>query len=112
MLSMDEPDHRRLRDIVDEAFRRRAVLEMEQRLGKANRPWKENSTKIRVQFFRRTLGRNERSDDLARSSRPNYGSIGQVYLILLIWQFTATLINLYTIALFIFVCLLVLFGIT
>jgi hypothetical protein len=38
--------------------------------------------------------------------------IGQVYLILLIWQFTATLINLYTIALFIFVCLLVLFGIT
>src|SRR5207342_1017546 len=29
MLSMDEPDHRRLRDIVDEAFRRRAVLEME-----------------------------------------------------------------------------------
>jgi cytochrome P450 len=29
MLSMDEPDHRRLRDIVDEAFRRRAVLDME-----------------------------------------------------------------------------------
>jgi cytochrome P450 PksS len=29
MLSMDEPDHRRLRDIVDEAFRRRAILEME-----------------------------------------------------------------------------------
>jgi cytochrome P450 PksS len=29
MLAMDEPDHRRLRDIVDEAFRRRAVLEME-----------------------------------------------------------------------------------
>src|SRR6516225_2672834 len=29
MLTMDEPDHRRLRDIVDEAFRRRAVLEME-----------------------------------------------------------------------------------
>jgi cytochrome P450 len=32
MLSMDEPDHRRLRDIVDEAFRRRAVLEMEPRI--------------------------------------------------------------------------------
>ena len=31
MLAMDEPDHRRLRDIVDEAFRRRAVLEMEPR---------------------------------------------------------------------------------
>src|ERR1700687_5920026 len=29
MLSMDEPDHQRLRDIVDEAFRRRAVLDME-----------------------------------------------------------------------------------
>jgi cytochrome P450 len=29
MLSKDEPDHKRLRDIVDEAFRRRAVLEME-----------------------------------------------------------------------------------
>ena len=32
MLLMDEPDHRRLRDIVDEAFRRRAVLEMEPRI--------------------------------------------------------------------------------
>jgi cytochrome P450 len=29
MLSTDEPDHARLRGIVDEAFRRRAVLEME-----------------------------------------------------------------------------------
>lgn len=29
MLTMDEPDHTRLRSIVDEAFRRRAVLEME-----------------------------------------------------------------------------------
>src|SRR3984893_9812549 len=29
MLSMDDPDHQRLRDIVDEAFRRRAVLGME-----------------------------------------------------------------------------------
>jgi cytochrome P450 len=29
MLSMDEPDHTRLREIVDEAFRRRAILEME-----------------------------------------------------------------------------------
>ena len=32
MLSMDEPDHGRLRDIVDEAFRRRAVLAMEPRI--------------------------------------------------------------------------------
>src|ERR1700675_4265130 len=29
MLSMDDPDHKRLGDIVDEAFRRRAVLDME-----------------------------------------------------------------------------------
>jgi cytochrome P450 PksS len=29
MLSMDDPDHKRLRDIVEEAFRRRAVLGME-----------------------------------------------------------------------------------
>ena len=29
MLTMDEPDHTRLRDIVDEAFRRRAALDME-----------------------------------------------------------------------------------
>src|ERR1700736_1460931 len=32
MLSTDEPDHKRLRDIVDEAFRRRAVLEMQPRI--------------------------------------------------------------------------------
>jgi cytochrome P450 len=32
MLSMDDPDHKRLRDIVDEAFRRRAILEMEPRI--------------------------------------------------------------------------------
>jgi cytochrome P450 len=32
MLTMDEPDHTRLRQIVDEAFRRRAVLEMEPRI--------------------------------------------------------------------------------
>src|SRR5262245_15190019 len=32
MLGMDEPDHTRLRDIVDEAFRRRAILEMEPRI--------------------------------------------------------------------------------
>lgn len=32
MLSMDEPDHRRLRHVVEEAFRRRAVLAMEPRI--------------------------------------------------------------------------------
>ena len=38
MLTMDEPNHTRLRSIVDEAFRRRAVLDMEPRiLGLADR---------------------------------------------------------------------------
>jgi len=32
MLSMDEPDHSRLRGIVDEAFRRRAIIDMEPRI--------------------------------------------------------------------------------
>src|SRR6201987_1878103 len=32
MLTTDEPDHTRLRSIVDEAFRRRAVLDMRPRL--------------------------------------------------------------------------------
>src|SRR5262249_42872838 len=32
MLTRDEPDHTRLRSIVDEAFRRRAVLAMEPRI--------------------------------------------------------------------------------
>jgi cytochrome P450 len=32
MLTMDEPDHTRLRSIVDEAFHRRAVLDMEPRI--------------------------------------------------------------------------------
>jgi cytochrome P450 PksS len=32
MLSMDEPDHSRLRGIVDEAFRRCAILDMEPRI--------------------------------------------------------------------------------
>ena len=32
MLTMDEPDHTRLRGIVDEAFRRRAILGMESRI--------------------------------------------------------------------------------
>jgi cytochrome P450 len=33
MLSVDEPDHTRLRGIIDEAFRRRAVLEMGPHIG-------------------------------------------------------------------------------
>jgi hypothetical protein len=37
--------------------------------------------------------------------------IGQIYLILLSWEVTATFFNLYTIAIFIFACLLLLFSI-
>jgi cytochrome P450 PksS len=32
MLAMDEPEHRRLREIVDEAFHRRAIIDMEPRI--------------------------------------------------------------------------------
>src|SRR6516165_6555415 len=32
MLTMDEPDHTRLRSIVDEVFRRRAILDMEPKI--------------------------------------------------------------------------------
>ncbi|MCK1711489.1 MULTISPECIES: cytochrome P450 [unclassified Bradyrhizobium] len=32
MLTMDEPDHNRLRSIVDEAFRRRAIMDMQPRI--------------------------------------------------------------------------------
>jgi cytochrome P450 PksS len=32
MLAADEPDHTRLRNLVDEAFRRRAILDMEPRI--------------------------------------------------------------------------------
>src|SRR5262245_8451658 len=32
MLTMDEPDHTRLRSIVDEAFRRRVILDMEPKI--------------------------------------------------------------------------------
>jgi len=35
----DEPDHKRLRDIVDEAFRRRAVLDMEPHIQAMGTNW-------------------------------------------------------------------------
>src|SRR4029077_20470869 len=57
---MDEPEHRRLRDIVDEAFRRRAVLEMEPRIlaiaGElANELFAEGSPAELVARYARTL---------------------------------------------------------
>jgi cytochrome P450 len=60
MLSMDDPDHKRLRDIVDEAFRRRAVLEMEphiQAIGDqlAEKLFAEGSPADLVERYARTL---------------------------------------------------------
>src|SRR6266700_449560 len=60
MLSMDEPDHKRLRDIVDEAFRRRAVLDMEphiQAMGDelADRLFAEGSPADLVERYARKL---------------------------------------------------------
>jgi cytochrome P450 len=57
---MDEPDHTRLRQIVDEAFRRRAVLEMEPRIreladGLAANLFAQASTADLVQRYARTL---------------------------------------------------------
>jgi cytochrome P450 len=60
MLSMDEPDHTRLREIVEEAFRRRAVLEMEPRILElaedlANRLFADGSPADLVDRFARML---------------------------------------------------------
>jgi cytochrome P450 len=60
MLSMDEPDHKRLRDVVDEAFRRRAVLDMEphiQAVGDelAEKLFAEGSPADLVERYARTL---------------------------------------------------------
>jgi cytochrome P450 len=60
MLSMDEPDHKRLRDFVDEAFRRRAVLDMEPRIKAigdelADELFAEGSPADLVERYARTL---------------------------------------------------------
>ncbi len=60
MLTMDEPDHTRLRQIVDEAFRRRAVLDMEPRIqalaeGLADRLFAEGTPADLVQRYARRL---------------------------------------------------------
>src|SRR6185369_7998689 len=60
MLTMDEPDHTRLRDIVDEAFRRRAVLDMEPHIrviadGLADQLFAEGSPADLVQRYARML---------------------------------------------------------
>jgi cytochrome P450 len=60
MLSMDEPDHKRLRDIVDEAFRRRAVIGMEPHISAigdqlADELFKEGSPADIVERYARKL---------------------------------------------------------
>src|SRR2546422_1804641 len=60
MLTMDEPDHTRLRGIVDEAFRRRAVLDMEPHIRAiadrlAEELFAEGSPADLVQRYARTL---------------------------------------------------------
>ena len=60
MLTMDEPDHTRLRSIVDEAFRRRAVLDMEPHIraiadGLAGELFAEGSPADLVQRYARML---------------------------------------------------------
>jgi cytochrome P450 len=60
MLTMDEPDHTRLRSIVDEAFRRRAVLAMEPHIraladGLADRLFANGSPADLVERYARIL---------------------------------------------------------
>jgi cytochrome P450 len=60
MLTMDEPDHTRLREIVDEAFRRRAILDMEPRIRTiaddlAGRLFAEGTPADLVERYARTL---------------------------------------------------------
>jgi cytochrome P450 len=79
MLSMDDPDHKRLRDIVDEAFRRRAVLEMEphiQAIGDelADRLFAEGSPADLVGRYARELPLSVISEllGLPRADRPKF----------------------------------------
>ena len=60
MLTMDEPDHTRLRGIVDEAFRRRAIVAMEPRIraiadGLADELFTKGSPADLVQCYARIL---------------------------------------------------------
>lgn len=60
MLTMDEPDHTRLRSIVDEAFRRRAIVAMEPRIraiahGLADQLFAKGSPADLVQSYARIL---------------------------------------------------------
>ncbi len=82
MLSMDEPDHRRLRDIVDEAFRRRAVLDMEPQIQAtadqlASELFDDGSPADLIERFARTLPLSVICEllGLPRADRPKFSAM-------------------------------------
>ena len=80
MLTTDEPDHTRLRSIVDEAFRRRAVLDMEPHIraiadGLADELFAEGSPADLVQRYARHIAA---LGDL-RTARPAAGRPAEIH---------------------------------
>ena len=82
MVSMDEPDHRRLRDIVDEAFRRRAVLDMEPQIQAtaaelASELFDDGSPADLIERFARTLPLSVICEllGLPRADRPKFSAM-------------------------------------
>lgn len=51
MLTMDEPDHTRLRSIVDEPFRRRAIVAMEPRFVPSPTAWLMSCSRRKVRLI-------------------------------------------------------------
>ena len=79
MLTMDEPDHTRLRSIVDEAFRRRAIVAMEPRIraiadGLADELFATGSPADLVQRYARILPLSVISEllGLPQADRPRF----------------------------------------
>jgi cytochrome P450 PksS len=79
MLTMDEPDHTRLRSIVDEAFRRRAIVAMEPRIraiadGLADELFAKGSPADLIQSYARILPLSVISEllGLPRADRPRF----------------------------------------
>ncbi|WP_027551667.1 cytochrome P450 [Bradyrhizobium sp. Cp5.3] len=79
MLTMDEPDHTRLRSIVDEAFRRRAIVAMEPRIraiadGLADELFAQGSPADLVQRYARILPLSVISEllGLPQADRPRF----------------------------------------
>jgi cytochrome P450 PksS len=79
MLTMDEPDHTRLRSIVDEVFRRRAIVAMEPRIraiadGLADELFRKGSPADLVQSYARILPLSVISEllGLPQADRPRF----------------------------------------